>query len=310
MFTVGLVWGILIPYWATKSETFPRKFHTSQPYTHMMWILVTYEPLWHKNLLGTRKEYDQFLQCLQAWHTSDQIPLRLISDVDKQCIEHGDLLTWKFDQGTGFLGGRTLGRCSVFVSRKGINSQGGLIWTKNLPKHSLKKQLSMGLPLRMKGLTLHFYNMDGYGSHSQQADVVFSIARFIGIQSIWAKNVQVLYWLIQTEVLNVEILKLFLTPTCPCHSRMPSWMPWRNAAWLWHFPWNPWAWRAPCGVASWRTAHWALGFVAMKPQNLLLFDVFCCFWNWGWEIPRRCWWFSREIDLLCTVWVVKSILLL
>lgn len=105
MFTVGLVWGILIPYWATKSETFPRKFHTSQPYTHMMWILVTYEPLWHKNLLGTRKEYDQFLQCLQAWHTSDQIPLRLISDVDKQCIEHGDLLTWKFDQGTGFLGG-------------------------------------------------------------------------------------------------------------------------------------------------------------------------------------------------------------
>ena len=56
----------------------------------------------------------------------------------------------------------------------------------------------------MKGLTLHFYNMDGYGSHGQQADVVFSIARFIGIQSIWAKNFQVLYWLIQTEVLNVE----------------------------------------------------------------------------------------------------------
>lgn len=249
MFTVGLVWGILIPYWATKSETFPRKFHTSQPYTHMMWILVTYEPLWHKNLLGTRKEYDQFLQCLQAWHTSDQIPLRLISDVDKQCIEHGDLLTWKIDQGTGFLVAE-LGKIHQQMLHSDINSQGGLIWSKNLPKHSLKSYFRWDFPFAWRVWHYIFYNMDGYGSHSQQADVVFSIGRFIGIQSIWEKNVQVLYWLIQTEVLNVEILKFFLTPTCPCHSRMPSWMPWHNAAWPWHFPWNPWAWRAPCGVAS------------------------------------------------------------
>ena len=121
MFTVSLVWEILVPYWATKSETFPRKFHTSQPYTHMIWILVKYEPLWHKNLLGTRKEYDQFLQCLQAWHTSDQIPLRLISDVDKQCIEHGDLLTWKIDRGTGFWGPNFRKIFSFCVSEKYTN---------------------------------------------------------------------------------------------------------------------------------------------------------------------------------------------
>ena len=185
-----------------------------------------------------------------------------------------------------------------------INSQGGLIWSKNLPKHSLKSYFRWDFLFAWR-VWPYIFTIWTAMAHTASRPMLYSAL----LDSLGSN---------QFEPKCSSLVLIDSDPNwSPKRSRMPSWMPWRNAAWLWHFPWNPWAWRAPCGVASWRTAHWALGFAAMKPQNLLfnklpwIVDVSSAFWNWGWEIPRRSWWFSREIDLLLyTLWVVKSILLL
>ena len=113
----------------------------------------------------------QFFQYLQAWrssiwHDSFTIDLRCRKTVG---------WAWQFvdmenqncpEQGPGFLGGPTLGRFSVLCFGKrckkccvsSLDWFGRRICQSILEKNKL---LSMGFPVLIKGLTLHFYNMDG-----------------------------------------------------------------------------------------------------------------------------------------------------
>ncbi len=160
----------------------------------------------------------------------------------------------------------------------------GLIWSKNLPKHSWKKQATFdGISCSHQGFDPTFLQ---YGwirmLNSPQADVVFSIGRFIGIPSFWAQKFQVLYWLIQSEVLNVEIL-------FPLQDAFLDALAQRSMAVA--FSMKPvglarTVWRGIMFSATFgKCGHWALGIIAMKPQkvlfNKLTIQVFFWFWNWG-----------------------------
>ena len=146
-----------------------------------------------------------------------------------------------------------------------INSQGGLIWSKNLPKHSLKSYFRWDFLFAWR-VWPYIFTIWMAMAHTASTPMlhIFNIARFIGIQSIWAQICSSLVLIDPNWSPKRWKFPLALaTPGC-----LPGCLgATQHGCGIFHETRGPGAHRVAWHHVEQRIG--LLGIVAMKPQNLL-----------------------------------------